>query len=467
MSTRLLQRGKSLAQSGQTKEARKIFETLIQQDCYDDAAWREYISCLETRQEKVEALQEYVTLFPLDAPARARLIFMHEPAAPAPSPVVVEPSSAAEEKAQPVARPRTSLVPLLLFLVAACLLVAGAFSFVRSYNRLLGRVRELTAANQLAAANYDRLAQEYQALQAENVSLDGQYRALDAEFRSLLSRFDELGGAYTALQGSFDSLNNEHAILLGTYESLYADHSRLLEQYNILAGDYDRLESISIQPPYIFVHDRKVETTFYDVDGTLIYWSTPFSGLEYAIEAGSTTRSRMREDDWYKYIAYFEDGQSMEIPDFSVFIDPDPFDRVMPEIYQSSSDPREFIYRTWYIIGQLANYATEEQETPRYPYETLLAGGGDCEDLSILFASMIQAAPVNWEVDLVYIDSESPLYPVDPDHVLVYINTGQETFLVETTSDVEMLPYENGVTGWLGSQLHSNREQDLFPVYLR
>ncbi len=459
MSSRLLQRGISLLQSGRKEEARTIFEALLQQDRGDEAAWRQYLACLEDRQEKVAALQEFVTLFPQDAPARARLIFLQEPAMspPAPPPPV-ETSAPGEEARVPVQR--FPLIPVLLFAAAACILLIGAFSFVRSYNRLLGQFRALSATHQRVLQNYEQLNQEYQVLHTENVSLDGQYR-------SLISQFDELSGTYTALRGSYDSLNDEYAILLGTYQSLYADHNQLIEKYNALSGDYDYLESIAIQPPYIFVHDRKVETTFYDVNGQLIYWSTPFSGLEYAIETGSNTRRQMRDDDLYKYKVYFADGQPMEIPDFSIFIDPDPFDQVMPEIYKSSSSPYDFIYRTWHIIGQLANYATEDVETPRYPYETLLAGGGDCEDLSILFASMIEAAPVNWTVDLVYIDSKSPLYPVDPDHVLVYIDTGEQTFLVETTSDVEMLPYVDGVTGWLGSQLDSDREEDLYPVYIQ
>jgi hypothetical protein len=456
MSSRLLQRGIALSQSGRKQEARKIFEALIQQDRCDEAAWKEYLACLEDRQEKVGALQEFLAVFPQDAPARARLIFLQAPAVPPPPPPVEIPPPA-EQVGAPAQK--SPLVPLLLFSVAACFLLIAAFSLVRSYNRLLAQVRELSAANLLVTRNYQQLDQQYQALHAEHVSLDGMYR-------SLLARFDALSGTYTALQGSYDSLNNEHAILLATYQSLYADHNQLLEKYNALAGDYNYLDSIAIRPPYIFVHDREVETTFYDVNGQLIYWSTPFSGLEYAIETGSNTRRRMRDDDWYKYIVYFADGQPMEIPDFSVFIDPDPFDQVMPGIYKSSSSAYDFVYRTWHIIGQLANYATEDVETPRYPYETLLAGGGDCEDLSILFASMIRAAPVGWDVELVYIDSKSPLYPVDPDHVLVYIDTGQETFLVETTSDVEMLPYADGVTGWLGSQLDSDRQEDLYPVHL-
>jgi hypothetical protein len=117
------------------------------------------------------------------------------------------------------------------------------------------------------------------------------------------------------------------------------------------------------------------------------------------------------------------------------------------------------------MIGQLANYASEDTETPRYSLETLLAGGGDCEDLSILLASMIKAAPVDWYVDLVYIDSVNINNPQEPDHVVVYVDTGRESFILEATNDQTMLPYTSGVTGWLARDLHNHGE--ILPVHLR
>lgn len=58
----------------------------------------------------------------------------------------------------------------------------------------------------------------------------------------------------------------------------------------------------------------------------------------------------------------------------------------------------DFLYETWNIVSQLMVYSEDIGETPRYPLETFLAGGGDCEDTAILFASMIIAAPVDWDV---------------------------------------------------------------------
>ncbi len=76
-----------------------------------------------------------------------------------------------------------------------------------------------------------------------------------------------------------------------------------------------------------------------------------------------------------------------------------------------------------------------------------MAGGGDCEDTAILLASMIEAAPVDWVVELVYMDIDNPLDPRDVNHVIVYIDTGQDQYLIETTGDEDMQPFDE-VVGW-------------------
>ena len=119
----------------------------------------------------------------------------------------------------------------------------------------------------------------------------------------------------------------------------------------------------------------------------------------------------------------------------------------MTDLYTELGDDDAFVREAWHIVAQLTTYSEEIEETPRYPLETFLAGGGDCEDTAILLASMIEAAPVNWGVDLVYMDINYPLDPQDVNHVIVHIDTGQEQYLIETTADGEMEPFDE-VVGW-------------------
>lgn len=82
----------------------------------------------------------------------------------------------------------------------------------------------------------------------------------------------------------------------------------------------------------------------------------------------------------------------------------------------------------------------------KYPTETLVEGGGDCEDTAVLLASILQSAPYEMECALVH----------PPDHVglgiagegfvgTYYLREGTEYFYVETTGtgwEIGELPQE-------------------------
>jgi len=51
---------------------------------------------------------------------------------------------------------------------------------------------------------------------------------------------------------------------------------------------------------------------------------------------------------------------------------------------------------------------TGYDEYPRYPIETLVDEGGDCEDTSVLFATLIQADPIDIDAVLLILPADSP-----------------------------------------------------------
>jgi len=456
MSSHLVERGIALWKSGKRVEARKVFEAGIYNDRQNETAWIWYIYALETNREKIAALETFLSIFPQHASGKKALENLNAEelqyadlrtkveAKPRKTEGVHQEKPLRIQAVRSVQRSTPNLIPWVLVIIGICFILTSSIINASRYNSLQSEYRNLKDTNQKIARNYDQLRQDFQVMESEKETLVN-------DFNYLVT--------------NYNSLNTEYSILQTNYDSLYSEHTQMLEKYNALAGDYNTLNNIAIKPPYIVVHDREVDTTFYDIDGQLVSWVTPFAGLEYDIENGAYTRRLIVDDEWQTILVSRADNSSLWIRDFSVFVTPETFRNVIPELYRKSSSPHEFIYRIWYMIGQLSNYASEDIETPRYSLETLLAGGGDCEDLSILLASMIKAAPVDWYVDLVYVDSENINNPQDPDHVVVYIDTGQDTFIVESTSDQIMLPYTEGVTGWLAGNLRSNNNHQ--PVYLR
>jgi hypothetical protein len=181
---------------------------------------------------------------------------------------------------------------------------------------------------------------------------------------------------------------------------------------------------------------------FYGLDQNLLYWAMPFDTLEWAIRHGA----ELRNDPPYASLT-LPDGSSSKVIDYTQFTDAGMFEGVIPSLYYDIGDPDAFVYQAWSIVTQLSHWAEEEGEIPRTPLETLVAGGGDCEDLSILLASLLKAAPLNWQVGLALIDAYHPEAAVNFNHVIVYIDYDGRRRLIETTNPNVMEPYTNGVDG--------------------
>lgn len=451
-----VERGIQLWKQGLKSEALDVFKACILEDARNQSAWIWYVYTLENKQEKIAALESFLRIFPghitgLQALDQLKAEEPQPAAAPLPPPQPLPAPQAKPAAQQPVSQPRTAvrrkavrpspypMSPASWFLTfsLACLLLTGAV---------------------LVNAQYRDLQTELQALESRN--------------RSLQTDRDVLSSNYIQLSEAFQSLNTKNSVLVQKYRDLNGkrtsvdeEYSQLSQKFNTLSQDYNNLNEIALKPPYIFVHDRLVDVVLYGVNGELISWTTPFSELESDIENGSDMRRLIVDENQQTRQVLRADGSPIYVRDFSSFITTETFETVVPELYRRSPAPYDFIHQAWYMIGQLSNYANEEIETPRYPLETLLAGGGDCEDLAILLASMLKTAPVDWTIDLLYVDIKNLHDPQEINHVLVYVNTGAETFIIETTSDIEMLPYPEGVTGWLASSLSAPEPQP--PLALR
>ena len=457
MSTHLLDRGIALWKEGHKEQARKIFETIVQNDMFNDNAWLWYVYSLDTKEEKIAALEEFLVLFPKHALGKKALAALKSGGA---RQIEMPPGlNSQPEETEAVrilkplprgdARPRQRIIriatPWVIVGLVVCLIFSGTTIFSSNYRSLRSRVKTLEADNDSLKSEKEQWQQNYQALASEKSALEEARRELNTQNVNL---------------------SNGYSKLKGDYDSLFSEYKQLSQRYDTLVVNNTNPNNIAIEPLYILVYDRKVDTTFYDTNGQLITLSTPYSSLESAIENGMNLRRRINEENWSTVTVYTGYNDPLLIRDFSDFVTPNTFSSAVTPLYRNSSSSYDFIYRMWHMVGQLESYSNNDLKTPHYAMETLLASGGDSEDLAILFASLIRSAPVNWRVDLVYIDTDSINNPQAPDHVAVYISTGQGTYIVDPTNNREMQPYHNGVTGWLGSDLQSTNGR-IYPVQLR
>ncbi|QQR93188.1 MAG: transglutaminase family protein [Candidatus Iainarchaeum archaeon] len=273
--------------------------------------------------------------------------------------------------------------------------------------------------------------------------------------------------------------------------------NRLEEEYNKLNNNNPRILTVlpvdsGVNPPYTLIHGRQFEFSFKLLSGDIETWTLPIESYERSYFRGEYLRTLAPEIIQEQYSIYnnyvnfcnamvaagvnvncenylsstlrsvkeFENENSIprininlngvneNFYDYTFFINSGPFINVVKPIKDAATDDYAIIEELFNIIKQGPVYVKEIKETPRYPIETLTGGGGDCEDTSILMASLLKAVDPNWEVKLYYIDGDNPKSPEKINHVIVYVDTGKVQTFIETTSKGEMNPYVNGVHGY-------------------
>lgn len=437
MPSRLLSRALQLSEAGKQDDARRLLQAVIQQDPHNERAWFGYVRTLESVEERLEALRRYLRIEPANRRTQEVLWMLWEQRC----------SAAPAEPRAPPRSGRVFYVPLLL--VALVVLVAGIV-YVRQevLERWANRFHTLLE-------QHDRLLQDYGDLNLEHDALRVEFEGLGRDHEALVADHEALAGQHATLRQEYEGLAAQHSRLQQDYDGLLAEHDTLLSEHQALQGahdsltaQYDWLNTNALIPPYISVNGREVYIAFLRTDASVEHWEVPFESLEKSIQMGTEKR---QGSIWARtptlLLESTATGETYTVWDYRAFVNPGPFRRVMGELYAEAASEYDFIYETWHIVAQLTAYSEDLGETPRYPLETFLAGGGDCEDTSILFASMIKAAPVDWEVQLVYMDMDYPEEPRSANHVIVAVNTGTESYLIETTSDYEMEPFD-GVRGW-------------------
>ena len=441
IASRLQTRANALLTSGQVDDARRLLTAVLQAEPDNQAAWTLY------RQTRPSASHQQKLLKSLKRPqAQVALPATHLPV---------------RENIPTAAKPHRSWSPwliLALIIMFGCGLTAVYFLATTSnrftldranaqYDELLIQHNALRQMHSSLEKNQQLLNEAYAQLQQDYSTAENARLQLVNEYGNLKREYDQMLAAYNGLTAQFNTLEATHNDLVAKHYQLNNEKNALRNDYDILLADYRRLSARAIVPPYIFVQGRKVHIAFVKSNNDIVRWEVEFDDLEQAIRQGYRARENPLNVFTDSVRLENNDGSYFYLRDYRTFVDPYPFRTVIPELYYAADNQDAFIREIWHIATQLTTYSAEIEDTPRYPLETLLAGGGDCEDTAILVASMLKAAPVNWDVGLIYMDSDHPTTASVVNHVIVYINTGSQEYYIETTSSWNMEPNRN-VAGW-------------------
>jgi hypothetical protein len=252
----------------------------------------------------------------------------------------------------------------------------------------------------------------------------------------------------------YNRLLNEYNNLVNDYNELRATHNELVDKYNKLATQFEG----ATVPPYLLVKGREIKLVFRKLDGSVMGWKWEVETLEASVILGRFMRAldlsalnylglndvANRFKGGSKYVQL--EGQGTYI-DCRPYIKEDNFELIASELFSLHTNDESRVREVWNMVTQLNTYSQEMTETPRLPLETLLFGGGDCDDLAILTASILKAMSPEWKVSLVYMDSDNATSLNKVNHVTVHVDTGEyETFVESTKGDI-MCPW-NEVDGF-------------------
>lgn len=327
-------------------------------------------------------------------------------------------------------RPETKKEKYLAVLLLLTLAFSGVFDAGQEGTESLQEEKGLE--NTELVQSYRDLQGDYQTLQQEHNSLEQDYLSLKNRYENMNSTIEGSSISYQ----EYVSLENNYRSLQTRYRTEKAQNS----------GDV-------LKPPYVVADNRSYLISHYTLEGEKDSYRIGAETFESQIVIGNIMRGfsleEMRNRGYDNYADRFNSSKYLEIGDygnyykFNPFIVPSNFGTVADNINQRYDSDERKIRAVWNLVTQLNTYSKELEETPRMPMETLLAGGGDCEDTVILAASILEAIDEDWEVQYVYMDSNNPEKPQDINHVALYVDTGEYATFMETTSDTEMAVFDS------------------------
>jgi len=286
----------------------------------------------------------------------------------------------------------------------------------QSYERLDDQYDSLLADQDLLTTSYNQLSSQYDSLLADQDLLTTSYNQLSSQYDSLLADQDLLTTSYNLLNHEYETLTDEYNQLSDQYNGLGSSYQELLDAYELAVA------ALPLSPTPISPETIDMDYSWY------------YQGRRYTLSLSIPE----------SYYQYYQEMDRIPTADYSVYVT-HPYD----DEYINS------MIRKFNFIALERGYSEEEKinlvisfvqslpytsdsvttpydEYPRYPLETLVDNGGDCEDTSILVASLLIS--MNYDVILI----------APPGHMAigVYIDTygsyweydGKEYFFLETTS---------------------------------
>ena len=298
----------------------------------------------------------------------------------------------------------------IIVILVVGILVGGSIGFGGAYILYTPQIYELTS-------DLNDFKSQYQ-------TLLGQYETLSGKYETLSQEHETLSGQYEALSEQFGTLQGQHYVLLQEHDSLSKQYDEIQTSYDALLSKYERLIGalpLSPEPISIKTIEKEYKWRYGGYTWTLSL-SIPESLYEYY-----KNLDRLPTEDYSVYVTHpYDDEYIRTIVEKFNFI---AIDKGYTEA-EKVNLAIAFVQSLPYTSDEVT---TPFDEYPRYPLETLVDGGGDCEDSSILTASLLDA--LNYDVVLLWFTGHVAVGVCIEAYGYYYTHDNKRYFYLETTGE--------------------------------
>ena len=180
-------------------------------------------------------------------------------------------------------------------------------------------------------------------------------------------------------------------------------------------------------PPPVKVEGDHVVMTWLDTQGSVQTWRVAMDTVNMLKQRPRPARHVLLRGESKRYRAI----------DFRPFVDPQPFAQLARDMRARAGSDDAYMEDVLAMVSQLTSYLQDVEEGARWPLETLVEAGGDCEDTSILIATLLVASGRPYHVDFVYFDVKNPDAAGRVNHVALHVTLpGGTRRLVESTAKI-------------------------------
>jgi hypothetical protein len=264
----------------------------------------------------------------------------------------------------------------------------------------------------------------YEELLTRHQNITKLYEIQKSELLDLQDKYDRLEQDFKETEDLYASIVVELEDLRGVHKDLIDDYEELYEQYDILMLQYELVSGSSLLLPEPVSNETIRRDFVWNYDGQV--WTLSLHIPEYLYEY-YTNKTRVPSEEYSVYVTHPYDDEyiSTIVSEFVEIKAQEGYD----EIYTINLITG-FVQSLPYASD---NVTTSFDEYPRYPVETLVDGGGDCEDTSILTAALLEA--YGYDVVLVSLPEHMAIgVNVDASGVY-YLHEDVKYFYLETTGE--------------------------------